>query len=134
MTPELDLGYHIIAEDALDDYGAFDDRMSIVEFFRRLTRMEELSYDVAVYGLDDYLRGAEDSQAATEYIHDLLRERVNYILNQNPRVQFIVDEVENWDGPVIPDDDGRIALNDIFHGSLDQEGPGWYHSHLNVQS
>jgi hypothetical protein len=131
----LDIGYHVIEEDAIDDHGGvFDEQMSIVEFLRRVDRMNEIPMDVTVYGLDAYLRGAHDSERVAEYIHSLLRDRVNFLLNQQPVVQFVVDEVQTWDGPVIPDDDERIELNPIFHGSLSQQGVGWYSSNLNVQS
>jgi hypothetical protein len=59
---------------------------------------------------------------------------VNFLLANNPRVQFVVDNVEYWDEPVLPDGDERIELNTIFRGSLEQVGPGWYSSNLNVTS
>jgi hypothetical protein len=130
----FDIGYHVVTRETLADGEAFDDGMSIVEFLRRVHFMDDIPFDVAVYGLDSYLRAANDAENACEYIHRLLSERVNYLLNQNPRVQFVVDDVEFWDEPVIPDDDEDIRLNEIFHGALEQEGAGWYSSHLNVTS
>lgn len=134
MTSDLDIGYHVIDEDALDDYGVFDEEMSIVEFLRRLKRREEIPHDMTVRGLDDYLLGVDDAEEACDYIHRLLRDRVNYLNLRNPRVQFVVDDVENWSGPVIPTGNKPIKLNRIFHGSMEQSGPGWYSSNLNVQS
>lgn len=130
----FDIGYHVVAEEALDDGEKFDDRMSIVEFLRRVDEMGDLPYDIAVVGLDSYLRGAEDPEQISEFIHDILSERVNYLLTNNPRVQFVVDNVEYWDEPVLPDGDDRIGLDTIFRGSLEQMGPGWYSSNLNVTS
>lgn len=130
----FDIGYHVVNEEALDDDDEFDERMSIVEFLRRVDEMDDLPYDIAVVGLDSYLRGAENSEEISEFIHDILSERVNFLMTNNPRVQFVVDNVEYWDEPVLPDDDDRIELNTIFRGSLEQMGPGWYSSNLNVTS
>ncbi|SIS18973.1 hypothetical protein [Natronorubrum thiooxidans] len=130
----FDIGYHVVSRDVVGEGDTFDAEMSIVEFLRRVNFMGDIPFDVTVYGLDDYLRGADDADEICDHLHRLLSERVNYLLNQNPRVQFVVDDVEFWDEPVIPDDDVDIRLNKIFHGALDQEGAGWYSSHLNVTS
>jgi hypothetical protein len=130
----FDIGYHVVDEEALEDGEEFEERMSVVEFLRQVDDMNDLPYDIAVYGLDSYLRGAEDPEEISEFIHDILAERVNFLMTNNPRVQFVVDSVEYWDEPVIPDGDDRIGLNTIFRGSLEQVGPGWYSSNLNVTS
>jgi len=130
----FDIGYHVISREVLESGDTFDVEMSTVEFLRRVHFMNEIPFDVTVYGLDSYLRAADDATEICDYLHQLLSERVNYLLNQNPRVQFIVDDVEFWDEPVLPDDERNIRLNEIFHGSLSQEGAGWYSSHLNVTS
>ena len=130
----FDIGYHVVSREVLEDEHTFDDEMSIVEFLRRVNFMDHIPFDVTVYGLDSYLRSAADVDEICDYLHSLLSDRVNFLLNQNPRVQFVVDDVEFWDEPVIPDDGEDIRLNKIFHGALDQEGAGWYSSHLNVTS
>ena len=130
----FDIGYHVVSQEVLEDGDIFDVEMSIVEFLRRVNFMGDIPFDVTVHGLDSYLRGADDADELCNQIHQLLSERVNFLLNQNPRVQFVVDDVEFWDEPVIPDDDEDIRLNEIFHGALEQEGAGWYSSHLNVTS
>lgn len=130
----FNIGYHVIERDALDAENAFSNQMSVVEFFRRVERTEDIPYDVTVYGLDSYLRGADEAEAVCEYIHHLLSERVNFLMNKNPIVQFIVDEVELWTEPVLPDGDDHIRLNTIFSGNLEQEGAGWFSSNLNITS
>lgn len=131
---DFDIGYHVVSREMLEDGETFGDKMSIVEFLRRIDQMDNIPFDVTVYGLDSFLRGANDADTICDYIHRLLSERVNFLLNQNPRVQFVVNGVEFWDEPVIPDGDEDIPLNAIFHGALEQEGAGWYSSHLNVTS
>jgi hypothetical protein len=42
-------------------------------------------------------------------------------------------DVEYWGDPVLRDEDDEIPLKKIFHG-IDQEGPGWYYSNINIQS
>ena len=130
----FDIGYHIVSHEVLEESESFDDKMSIVEFLRRVNQMDNIPFDVTVYGLDSFLRRADDVGEICDYVHQLLSERVNFLLNQNPRVQFVVDEVEFWDEPVIPNSDEDIPLNAIFHGALEPEGAGWYSSHLNITS
>ena len=130
----LEIGYHVMTTDAAEDHGIYDDELSIVEFLRRVDRREELPLDVTVTGLDHYLAAADDPGDAAEYVHTMLRDRVNFILNQSPVVQFVVDDVEHWDGGVLPVDGTDVRLVTIFGGSLDQEGPGWYAGEFNVQS
>ena len=130
----LEIGYHVMSTEAAEEHGTFDNELSIVEFLRRIDQREELPLDVTVTGLDHYLAAADDPEGAGDYLHTLLRDRVNFILNQSPVVQFVVDDVEHWDGGVLPIQDTDIRLFTIFGGSLDQEGPGWYAGEFNVQS
>lgn len=129
----LDIGFHVHSEDAVERHGTFDDEMSIVEFLRRVKRMESLPYDITVYGLDDFLRGADNPLKACDYVHRILREHINFLLTENPRVQFVVEGLEYWDEPVLRNDGDEIPLASIFHG-IEQQGSGWYHSNINIQS
>ena len=130
----LEIGYHVMSADAAEEHGTYDDELSIVEFLRRIHRREDLPLDVTVYGLDCYLEASNDPEAMAEHVHTLLRDRVNFILNQSPVVQFVVDDVEHWDGGELPIGDTDIRLVRIFGGSLEPEGPGWYAGEFNVQS
>ena len=129
----MEVGFHVHSEDAAERHGTFDDQMSVVEFLRRVKRMESLPYDVTVHGLDDFLRSAEDSLRTCEYVHEILRDHVNFLLTENPRVQFVVEGVEYWDEPVLRNEGNEIPLKRVFHG-IEQEGSGWYYSNINVQS
>jgi hypothetical protein len=130
---QLELGYHVMSREAANERGEFDDQMSIVEFLRRLDQREDLPLDVTVYGLDDYLLSAADPDDACDHIHSLLRDRASHISLQQPCIQFVVDEIEYWDEPVIPAEDGDIGLSSIFR-RIDKRGAGWYESELNVSS
>lgn len=61
------------------------------------------------------------------------RDHVNFLLTENPRVQFVVRDLEYWDEPVLRDGDDEIPLQRVFRG-IEQEGSGWYYSNINVQS
>lgn len=130
----LEIGYHVMSTDAIEEHGTFEDELSIVEFLRRIERTEELPLDVTVIGLDDYIEASDYPEGAAKFIHEILRDRVNFILNQSPVVQFVVNDVEHWDGGVLPINGSNIRLINIFGGSFDQEGPGWYAGEFNVQS
>ena len=129
----LEIGYHVMSEDTAEEHDTYEE-LSIVEFLRRINQREELPLDVTVTGLDDYLAAADDPQDAAEHVHTLLRDRVNFILNQSPVVQFVVDDVQRWEGGVLRIDNTDVRLVSIFGGSFDQEGPGWYAGEFNVQS
>jgi len=130
----LDIGYHVVSTESLDDVEEFDEHLSIVEFLRRVERQEELPYDVAVHGFDELLYGAADSEAVGEYIRTVLRDNVNYLSFHNYRVQFVVDDVEYWEEPVLAGGDEQISLSSVFRGGLTQEAPGVFTSNLNLQS
>lgn len=130
----FDIGYHVVSREVLGPEDTFEVEMSIVEFLRRVNFMGNIPFDVTVYGLDAYLQSADNANEICNSLHQLLSERVNFLLNENPIVQFVVDDVEFWDEPVIRDDDGDIRLNDIFHEALEPEGASWYASPLNVTS
>lgn len=130
---QLELGYHLMSKETAEERGEFDDKMSIVEFLRRLDRREDFPLDVTVYGLDDYLLSAEDPDEACDHIHSILRDRASHISLQQPCVQFVIDEIEYWEEPVIPADEEDIGLQSIFR-RIDKKGAGWYESELNVSS
>ncbi|WP_435552935.1 hypothetical protein [Natrinema sp. CGMCC1.2065] len=130
----FDIGYHVVARDALSHEDMFDNEMSVVEFLRRIDQRGNLPYNVTVHGLDAYLQGAESPEELCSFINRLFSERVNFLLKKNPIVQFVVDDVEFWDEPVIPNDDEDINLNMVFQGSLEPEGPSWHYSRLNITS
>jgi hypothetical protein len=132
----LEIGYHVMSTDAAATHGTYDDKLSVVEFLRRIDQGREIPLDVIVTGLDHFLAAADDPPEAAEYVHTVLRDRVNYVLNQSPVVQFVVDDIEFWDGPgpIIPIDNTNVRLVTIFGGSFDQEATGWYAGEFNVQS
>lgn len=130
----LEPGYHVMSDEATEKHGVFEDQLSIVEFLRRVDNLDDLPIDMTVYGLDKYLNASETPNKTVEFIRGVLLDRVNYIFNQKPVVQFVVDEVEHWQGPVLSTEENDIRLREIFGGSLDQEGSGWYEGELNIQT
>jgi hypothetical protein len=130
---QLDIGYHIMTEEAANEHGEFDEQMSVVEFLRHVERQDDLPYDVTVYGLDDLLLSARDPEDICEYVHSILRDRASFISHQNPCVQFVVEDIEYWDEVVLPAEDEKIELSQIFR-SMEKSSAGWYTSKLNVIS
>ena len=127
-------GYYIMSKDAVEEHGEFGEPLSVVEYLRRLDSRGDLPLDMTVYGLDTYLDVSENKDETADFIRGVLLDSVNYLFNQQPVVQFVVDEVEHWQGPVLPFEDGDVRLRDIFGGSLSQEGSGEYSGELNVQT
>lgn len=129
-----EIGYHIVAAEVLDEHGEFDDELSIVEFLRLVRSDERLPMNMTVHGLDDMLISADDPEAICGVIHDVLADGVNHLMREQPVIQFVVDDLEYWDEPVIPHRGNRISLNNIFYDGMTQEGADWFSTRLNVTS
>ena len=66
---------------------------------------------MTVTGLDDYRATADDPNDGVEHVHTILRDRVNFVLNQSPVVQFVVHDVEHWRGGVLPVEETDVRLD-----------------------
>jgi hypothetical protein len=131
MNP--DIGFHVVSRDAYSSHGGFDEEVSVVQFFRQVYRKEKIPMNVTVHGLDDYVLASDDPESTCDFLYTALRDSVNHLNRQMPCVQFVVDEIEFWGEPVLPDDDD-VPLSAIFGRNLEQVGAGWYTSPLNVTS
>lgn len=129
-----DIGYQIVSDEVVDEHGTLDEQCSVVEFLRLVRGSERIPLNVTVWGLDDLLMTADDSESVSDLLHEVLADGVNHLHREQPVVQFVVDDLEYWDEPVITDGDERYKLGEIFTGGLVQEGADWYSCPLNVTS
>lgn len=129
-----EIGYHVVSEEVADEHGTFDDQISIVKLLRLVRASETIPLNVTVRGLDNLVSSSDDHDAVCELIHEVLADGVNHLMREQPVIQFVVDDLEYWDEPVITDRDERIPLHQIFYGGMVQEGSDWYSSRLNVTS
>lgn len=127
------IGFHVVSKDVFTDHGGFDDEMSVVRFFRQVQRRGSLPMDVTVHGLDEYILASGDSESTCDNLYTILRDRVNYLNREKPCVQFVVEEIEYWGEPVLPNDN-EVPLSAIFGSEPEQVGAGRYSSALNVTS
>lgn len=131
---DFDIGFHVLADERAQDLGRFDDEMSLVTFFRALRAREQLPMDVTVTGLGDYLTAVDDPQAALSFLNGQLADAAMHLDRQRLVVQFVVPEIEHWNGNPTLDNDGERVRLDLIFGGLDQEGAEWYYSKPNVTS
>jgi hypothetical protein len=129
-----DIGYQIVSDEVVDEHGTLDDQCSIVEFLRLVRGSERIPLNVTVWGLDDLLMTADDSESVSDLLHEVLADGVNHLHREQPVVQFVVEDLEYWDEPVVVNGDKRYKLGEIFTGGLVQEGADWYSCPLNVTS
>jgi hypothetical protein len=131
---DYEIGFHVVSREEARKHGRFDDRVSVVEFLRCLRAERDLPLDVTVSGLDEFLRAADDTDAAVRFVNGVLADGANHLTRSQPVIQFVVDDIEHWDDhPVLPLNEGRARLDRVF-GGLEQEGAKWYVSKLNVTS
>ncbi|MFB6243337.1 MAG: hypothetical protein ABEH80_04495, partial [Halobaculum sp.] len=103
---DFDIGFHVLADARARDLGRFDDEVSLVGFFRALRARETLPMDVIVTGLADYLTAADDPQAVLSFLNGQLADAAVHLDRQQLVVQFVVPEIEHWNGNPTLDDDG----------------------------
>jgi|GEM_PF-1981788 len=131
---DFDIGFHVVADERARDLGRFDDEMSLVAFFRALRAREQLPMDVTVTGLADYLTAVDESRTALSFLNEQLADAAVHLDRQQLVVQFVVPEIEHWNGNPTLDRDGERVRLDLIFGRLTQQGSEWYYSKPNVTS
>ena len=129
-------GYNFIESRAIQEgkVKVFKDRLSIVEFIRRVKDERGLPLDVTVLGLDQLLYSAENREEISRYIKDLLIEKVNFLMRRNICVEFILEgSLEQWQHPIVRFNDEDLDLYKIF-GTMERVDVNHFFAELNIQS
>ena len=132
----MDVGFNLIEEKSIESgkVELFENKMSIIQFLRKVSRMEDIPLDVSIIGFDQLLFSAVDRKEMTKYIRDLLIEKVNFLLNKSPCVQIIVDgSLEQWQKPIIRLNNEDLDVYTIF-GKMERRDVNWFYTGLNIQS
>jgi hypothetical protein len=132
----MDVGFNLVEEKSIESgkVELFEDKMSILEFLRKVSRMEDIPLDISIIGFDQLLFSADDRREMTEYIRDLLIEKVNFLLNKSPCIQIIVDgSLEQWQKPIIRLNNEDLDVYTIF-GKMERRDVNWFYTSLNIQS
>jgi len=135
-SQSMDVGFNLIEEKSIESgkVELFENKMSIIQFLRKVSRMEDIPLDVSIIGFDQLLFSAVDRKEMTKYIRDLLIEKVNFLLNKSPCVQIIVDgSLEQWQKPIIRLNNEDLDVYTIF-GKMERRDVNWFYTGLNIQS
>ena len=132
----MDVGFNLVEEKSIESgkVELFENKMSIIQFLRKVLRMEDIPLDVSIIGFDQLLFSADDRKEMTKYIRDLLIEKVNFLLNKSPCIQIIVDgSLEQWQKPIIRLNNEDLDVYTIF-GKMERRDVNWFYTGLNIQS
>jgi len=137
----MNFGFHVLEEEVIEDRDLPEfDKISVLNFAKIVRNKELENYgEYRVTGLDVLLSRVEDPEVVCDYLHEILRDRANYLVNTYPTFQFPLKHgrIETWnDTPkiVTPEED-EVPLHLIF-GSMSspESDPKWFWHQLNVES
>jgi len=132
----MEIGFNIIARKEYQDK-IFPDRLSIIEFLRKVWREERLPYNIAVFGLEELLYQAEDLEKISRYISNLLQDAANFLVRGNYIIQIVIEGelsvVETYERPRVSYKNKEFLLYPIF-GKVKQIGFKHFIAPLNLQS
>lgn len=111
----MDIGFNIIEK---NDPELFKEKISIIEFLRKIGKEEKLPYNLAVTGLDNLLYYAENREEIGKYIRTLLQDAANFLVAGNYIIQIVIEEslhvVESSERPNVKYKEEEILLYPIF--------------------
>ena len=113
----MDIGLNIMEKKEYSNQ-IFKDRMSIVEFLRRVYREEKLPLNLSVFGVENLLYYSEEPEKISREIRNLLQDAANFLVRGNYIIQIVVEGkieiVESSERPRINYKDKQILLYPIF--------------------
>jgi len=111
----MDIGFNIIETGNTE---IFDEKLSIIEFLRKISKEERLPYNFAVTGLVTLLYYAEDREETEKYIRTHLEDAANFLFAGNYIIQVVVEGdlyvVESYERPRVRYRGEEILLYPIF--------------------
>jgi len=111
----LDIGFNIIEKTNPE---IFKEKISIIEFLRKIRKEEKFPYDFAVTGLDTLLYYTEDKKEISEYIRKTLQDHANFLDRGKYIIQIVIDGtlhiVESSERPRVKHKEEEFLLYPIF--------------------
>lgn len=135
----MKVGYNIVDNESLinNEVEILRNKMSIIEFLKRVKKEEDIPLDICITGLDTLIAYAEKPLDLSKFIKKILIEKSNFLLRQNLVIQFLMDgklQVTDDDSkPKSVIDKNIIELNHIF-GKLKREDIHYFFTQLNLSS
>jgi hypothetical protein len=135
----MKVGYNIVDNDALksEEVSILPNKMSVVEFLKRVKNEQDIPLDVCVKGLDTLIANSDNPIEISRFIRELLIDKSNFLIRQNLVVQLLMlgnlQVTEDASKPKSVINNIPIELNQIF-GSLKREGIHYFYTQLNLSS
>jgi len=125
----MEVGYNLVERAFLGkEFEEMEDRLSIIEFLRRLKRRQRIKPRICVTGLDEALIGDE---SVAEYIREILVESTNIL--RTCIVQFPLNGSLIFNRtPKIKYKGREISLTPIFGNRITMKSMGFFHSPVNI--
>lgn len=125
----MDIGYNLVEEELIGKrYEEIKERMSVIEFLRRLRNKEPINKTVAIIGFEDILLTGEET---TLYVRRILSASAsllrNHVIQLPIKGKLVLDKE-----PKIKVRDKEIKLRPIFGIKLKIIAPGYFHSPPNI--
>lgn len=111
----LDIGFNIIEK---TNSQVFEEKISIIEFLRKITQEEKFPYNFAIIGLDTLLYFAQDREKVSKYIREILQDHANFLVTGNYIIQVVIEGtlhiVESFERPRVKYKEKEFLLYPIF--------------------
>ena len=111
----LDIGFNIIEKTNPE---IFKEKMSIIEFLRKVRKEEKLPNNFAVIGLDTLLYYTKDREKVSRYIRNTLQDHANFLVRGNYIIQIVMEGtlhiVETYERPRVKYKDQEFLIFTIF--------------------
>ena len=111
----LDIGFNIIEKTNPE---IFKEKMSIIEFLRKVRKEEKLPNNFAVTGLDTLLYYTKDKEKVSKYIRNTLQDHANFLVRGNYIIQIVMEGtlhiVETYERPRVKYKDQEFLIFTIF--------------------
>ena len=117
MMAGMDIGFNIIEKNEYSNE-IFKDKMSIVEFLKKVQREEKLPLNLAVFGIENLLYYSEEPERISRKIRNILQDAANFLTRGNYIIQIVVEGeieiVESSERPRINYKNKQFLLYPIF--------------------
>lgn len=128
-TVRMEVGYNLVEKSLVGKkFEEIEEKMSIIEFLRRVNHKQPIKQTIAITGLEEFLSSTNEAEKFTRALlstsANLLRTHViqfiidgYLVMNAEPKIKFLNHE---------------IRLTPIFGNRLTMKAIGYFHSPPNI--
>lgn len=125
MKQLMEVGYNLVERKLVGkEFEEIDEKLSIIEFLRKLYRKQSIPQKIAITGLEDALLSGEET---ARYIRTILVNSTNIIRTKIIQIQVDGELVLNKEAK-IRYKSKEISLTPIFGSRIQQKTIGYFHS------